>query len=115
MSENLIAYMTWDRLVAWKILSLKISEDKDRLIPLGFGSRQRIFSKYGIAGNTIWVFSIPTVKIAGTRGSYKYRPTLVAKIKIKDHIGCDNLNQLGRQSDEIKKNSVSCVIILVIL
>ena len=85
MQDNLIAYMTWDRLVAWKILSLEISGG-ERLVPIAYGSKQKIFSKYATPGNTIWVFSMPNVKIFGSPVSYKYKPTLVARITIKELI-----------------------------
>jgi hypothetical protein len=80
MSEHLVAYVNWQRIIAWKILSLSISETE--LVPFAYGSKQPIFKKYAKKNNVIWIFSIPMVDVPRKSAAYKYRPTLVAKISI---------------------------------
>ncbi len=98
MGSNLLAYMTWNRLVAWKILSLEISGNKE-LVPIGFGSNQQIFMKYAKPGSVIWIFSIPSVKIPGDKNIHRYRPTLIARIKVKQllHKKSPQLNRYPTQ------------------
>ena len=52
--KDAIAYMAWERIVPWKILSM-MAHPEERLAPLGFGSRNRDFSKLLEPGSQIWV------------------------------------------------------------
>ena len=52
--NDAIAFMRWERIVPWKILSLKAYENK-RPVPVGFGSNDRNFPKKLKEGSQIWV------------------------------------------------------------
>jgi hypothetical protein len=52
--KDAIAYMAWERIVPWKILSMMAHPDEP-LAPLGFGSSNRDFPKLLEPGSQIWV------------------------------------------------------------
>ena len=52
--KDAIAFMRWERVVPWKILSLK-AYPKKRPVPVGFGSRNPEFLKQLRPGSQIWV------------------------------------------------------------
>ena len=52
--KDAIAYMAWERVVPWKILSLLAYPDKP-LKPIGFGARHRSFYDSLEPGSRIWV------------------------------------------------------------
>jgi len=52
--KDAVAFMAWQRLVPWKILSM-IAQPKENLIPNGFGSRSRNFYELLEPGSQIWV------------------------------------------------------------
>lgn len=49
-----VAYMAWERVVPWKILSM-MARPNEPLVPIGFGSRSRDFPKHLAPGSRIWV------------------------------------------------------------
>ena len=55
-----VAYMAWERVVPWKILSM-MARPGEWLVPIGFGSRSRDFPKHLAPGSRIWVVT----RIAG--------------------------------------------------
>ena len=55
-----VAYMAWERVVPWKILSM-VARPGEMLVPAGFGSRNRDFPKNLAPGSRIWVVT----RIAG--------------------------------------------------
>jgi hypothetical protein len=52
--NDAVAFMRWERIVPWKILSLKACPDKPPL-PVGFGARQKKFYDCLEPGSQIWV------------------------------------------------------------
>jgi hypothetical protein len=74
VSDALVAYMTWDRLVPWKVLSLpeRVTEP---FYPVGYGSKHTVFRGRADRGATLWVVTKPQLKST-------YHPTLVAKIRV---------------------------------
>ncbi len=52
--KDAVAYMVWERVVPWKILSMMARPDEP-LVPLGFGARNRDFHKLLEPGSQIWV------------------------------------------------------------
>jgi hypothetical protein len=54
MMKDAIAFMTWNRVVPWKILSLVAYPDKP-LVPIGFGARYWDFYDQLEPGSQIWV------------------------------------------------------------
>lgn len=52
--KDAIAYMAWERVVPWKILSM-MARPGELPVPLGFGARNRDFHKLLEAGSQIWV------------------------------------------------------------
>jgi hypothetical protein len=69
--KAIVALLTWDRVVPWKVLCLPRGR-RSELVPLGFGTDTRVLHP----GTTIWVVAVP--KIAGLPA------TLVARVRI-DH------------------------------
>ncbi|MGD2015176.1 MAG: hypothetical protein PVH37_05455 [Desulfobacterales bacterium] len=103
MQDALTAYLTWDRVVPWKVLSLPETDTGD-FIPIGYGSNQPVFHKRAIAGTVLWVITMPRAEIS--RPPKWFFPSLVARIRVKGiyHIGdCPSeyrspgLDQLLRQ------------------
>jgi len=72
-NKAVVALLTWDRVVPWKILCLP-DNAADEFAPIGFGSDVRKFHE----GDTIWVVSVP-------RGIPGVRATLVARVKVHHH------------------------------
>jgi hypothetical protein len=101
MCEHLVAYVNWKRITPWKILSLSVSDKK--LVPYAYGSKQPIFKKYAKEGNTIWIFSIPMVKLKKQADILKYGPTLVAKIEIIDVLNEASDLKNYKNKEEISK------------
>jgi len=54
LMKDAVAYMTWERVVPWKILSMVARPDKPP-VPLGFGARNWDFHKLLEPGSQIWV------------------------------------------------------------
>lgn len=52
--KDAVAYMAWERVVPWKVLSLIVRPD-DLPVPLGFGSRYHDFYNLLEPGSQIWV------------------------------------------------------------
>jgi hypothetical protein len=52
--KDAVAYMAWERVVPWKILSM-MARPEEPLVPLGFGARNRDFRKLLEPGSQIWV------------------------------------------------------------
>jgi hypothetical protein len=52
--NDAIAFMAWERVVPWKVLSMK-ARPKGPLVPLGFGTRNRDFPRLLQPGSQIWV------------------------------------------------------------
>lgn len=75
MSNALVAYMTWNRVVPWKVLSLPTRVSGD-FAPVGFGSDSPQFCGYARRARTLWVVTKPKVR--------RYSPpTLVAHLTIE--------------------------------
>jgi hypothetical protein len=51
--KDAVAYMAWERVVPWKILSMIEGSDAP-LVPIGFGARNRDFYKLLEPGSQIW-------------------------------------------------------------
>jgi hypothetical protein len=80
MSSALIAYVAWDRVVPWKILSLPEKDDAP-FTPIGYGSRQAVLRKRALPDSFLWVITIPTLRSHAGRLQI-LPPTLVARIEI---------------------------------
>jgi TIR domain len=52
--KDAVAYMAWERVVPWKILSM-MARPNAPLVPLGFGARNRDFYELLKSGSRIWV------------------------------------------------------------
>ncbi len=52
--KDAVAYMAWERVVPWKILSMMARPDEPS-VPLGFGARNRDFNELLEPGSYIWV------------------------------------------------------------
>jgi hypothetical protein len=52
--KDAVAYMAWERVVPWKILSMMARPDEPP-VPLGFGARNRDFHELLEPGSQIWV------------------------------------------------------------
>lgn len=52
--KDAIAFMAWERVVPWKILSMMARPNKS-LVPLGFGARYHDFYKLLEPGSRIWI------------------------------------------------------------
>lgn len=52
--KDAVAFMRWERVVPWKILSLK-AHPGEPPVPVGFGSNNRDFPKFLGPGSQIWV------------------------------------------------------------
>ena len=52
--KDAVAYMAWERVVPWKILSMMARPDEPP-VPLGFGARNRDFNELLEPGSQIWV------------------------------------------------------------
>jgi hypothetical protein len=81
MPDALLAYITWDRLVPWKILSLPDRVTGD-FIPIGYGSKQPVFRKRALKDSLLWVITMPRPEASGDQAP-PYAPSLVARIKVK--------------------------------
>ncbi len=84
--DALIAYVTWDRVVPWKILSLPDKKD-GFFFPVGYGSNQPAL-KHAKRDTTLWVVTLPWVKIksCGIR-TYPF-VSLVARLQIAGVYKC---------------------------
>jgi len=112
MNTHLIAYINWDLIVAWKVLSLSISKDKE-LIPFGYGSRQPIFISKAEPGNVIWVFSIPKPTAEKNITAHNYRPTLVAKLTIgSNRIKFSEVESYSNKVEIIKLMDLWCNVVI---
>jgi hypothetical protein len=67
-----VAYMAWERVVPWKILSM-IARPDEPLVPVGFGARNHDFFNNLEPGSQIWVVA----RIAG-------RFSLAGRVSIED-------------------------------
>ena len=81
MSAALIAYVAWDRVVPWKILSLPEKEGAT-FFPIGYGSGQAVLHKRAEPGSQLWVLTIPVAK-AHSPDRQVFPPTLVARIQVQ--------------------------------
>lgn len=70
-TDALVALLTWDRLVPWKVLSL--DRHTSDFAPVGFGSRSTVFRGRVRKGTTLWVVTRP-------RPEKHHPPSLVARI-----------------------------------
>jgi hypothetical protein len=52
--NDAVAYMAWKRIVPWKVLSM-MARPNQRLVPVGFGARNRDFCALLEPGSRIWV------------------------------------------------------------
>jgi hypothetical protein len=66
-SDALIAYITWNRVVPWKILSLPDRPEAD-FFPMGYGSDQRTLKHRAKKGTTLWVVTLPWVETQPRQG-----------------------------------------------
>ncbi|UCF90692.1 MAG: toll/interleukin-1 receptor domain-containing protein [Desulfobacterales bacterium] len=80
LSDALIAYVTWDRVVPWKVLSLPEAETGD-FVPIGYGSNQPVFRKRAVAGTVLWVITMPRAEIS--KPPRWFSPSVVARIRVK--------------------------------
>ena len=86
---HLLAYLTWNRVVPWKLLALKGPQNK--LFPFAYGSRQRILRNRAEEGAVLWVVTVPRLIVdekrasrgGQARESLTLPPTLVARLQIE--------------------------------
>ena len=77
--KDAVAYMAWERVVPWKILSM-MAHTGEPLVPVGFGSRNRDFSKNLEPGSQIWVVA----RIAG-------KFSLAGRVSVEDMLDRNNI------------------------
>lgn len=83
MSQTFLAYVTWDRVVPWKILSLPEKRGQN-FFPVGYGAGKKMNVMRRVKpDDTIWVVTMPRAKLKGKRNRRNFHPTLVACIKVK--------------------------------
>lgn len=82
--REIVAFMRWDRLVPWKVLSLKEYPNKP-LVPIGFGSNDDIFYDFLESGSQIWVVT-----------SISYKHSLAARITVQEIINREKTPQNKR-------------------
>lgn len=70
--KDAVAYMAWERVVPWKILSMAVRPDEP-LVPIGFGARYHDFNDLLEQGSHIWVV---------TRIAREF--SLAARVTVKD-------------------------------
>lgn len=81
--EALIAYVTCDRIVPWKVLSLPSEEGAD-FLPVGFGSGQCVLPKRARKGTQLWVVTLPWYQLEKTKGIKAFPVvSLVARLEIE--------------------------------
>jgi len=66
-SNALIAYVTWNRVVPWKILSLPDRSEAD-FFPVGYGSNQKTLKRRAKKGTTLWVVTLPWLETQPRQG-----------------------------------------------
>ncbi len=81
MPAALIAYVSWDRVVPWKILSLPEKEEA-LFFPVGYGSGQAVLHKRAEPGAQLWVITIPVAN-AHSPDRQVFPPTLVARVQVQ--------------------------------
>ena len=89
---HLLAYLTWNRVVPWKVLALK--GRKKKLFPFAYGSSQRILCKRAKEGTVLWVVTMPRLMVGESKDSRGRQvkefstlpPTLVARLKIESFL-----------------------------
>lgn len=94
IKTHLLAYLTWNRVVPWKVLALK--NPKKKLFPFAYGSSQPVLRKRALEGTVMWVVTVPRLTVGesinGGRSKAKKHlilpPTLVARLRI-DSFFCD--------------------------
>lgn len=106
-----LAYLTSDRMVAWKCLSLQARRGRDRreFAPVAYASRSRNFFT-GLVNEgelccdshspdaVLWVFTCPVFRIE--KGEDRtYPPTLVAKIVVERVVSGDVVRKWGSRGD----------------
>lgn len=74
-SDALVALLTWNRLVPWKVLSLprRVTDD---FVPLAYGSKSTVFRGRARKGSTLWVVTRPIPERL-------HPPSLVAKVAVE--------------------------------
>jgi hypothetical protein len=96
-----LAYLTPDRMVSWKCLSLQASDSQpsNKFAPVAYASRSTLFfSEFVNQGKlqanndppdaVLWVFSCPKFKLKGG-GKIAFPPTLTSKIVIDEVVTGD--------------------------
>lgn len=97
---HLLAYLTWDRVVPWKVLALK--DPNKKLFPFAYGSGQRIFCNSARKGTVLWVVTVPRLVVGDKKNSSGRKvkdviilpPTLVARLQITSFL------RAGKQGSE---------------
>ena len=79
--KNAVAFMVWERLVPWKVLSLKEYPNRS-LVPIGFGANSENFYRQLGKRSQIWVVT-----------SISYKHSLAARITVQDMIGGENTSK----------------------
>lgn len=81
-SDVLVAYVTWNRIVPWKILS--IPEDlRGGFFPIGYGSEQKALRRHCERGTKLYVVTLPWARLRGRREIRTYPLSLVARLEIR--------------------------------
>lgn len=84
----LIAYITWDRIVPWKILSIP-DDIRRRFFPIGYGSNQKVLPKHCKKGTRLYVVTLPWAKRKRGKKIRSYPLSLVACLEVRD-VYCRN-------------------------
>ena len=85
--KDAVAYMAWERVVPWKILSMMACPDQPP-VPLGFGARNRDFHALLEPGSQIWVV---------TRIANEF--SLVGRVAVRDILDRNCIPQEKRPKD----------------
>ncbi len=102
---HLLAYLTWDRVVPWKVLALK--DPRKKLFPFAYGSRQHILCRRAMKGTVLWVVTVPRLVVGGNkngssmrnRGAHTLPPMLVARLQVESFI-CERNRSFERTAHE---------------
>jgi hypothetical protein len=89
MHDNLLVYLNWNLLYAWRMRSVLYGTGK---APLGYGSSQRTFGKHVGKGSVLWVVTMPKHEVRGQPSRF-YRPSLVARIRVARLLSLENCAQ----------------------
>jgi hypothetical protein len=89
---NAVAFMTWNRIVAWKVLSMRAYPNE--LIPVGYGARQCAYWDSLKRGSRIWVVT----RISG-------KLSLAGCVTVRKMLESDNVTRRDRKKgiDELLK------------